>query len=150
MIHHRSRIFSIVRAAPALVVLALGTFGSAVAQSEPAAAPPSSPPSYATPSNDEQIRGTISAVPGKYALLLRDRRGFVDSVALHQGTVINPTGLKLQPGMEVAIAGKNSGATFDADVIDVPGAMVFVAPPAPDIGLGFGWGPRARIGGFWW
>jgi len=41
-------------------------------------------------------------------------------VELHQGTVINPTGLGLQPGMRVAIYGFwNGDGSFEANQIDV-------------------------------
>jgi hypothetical protein len=111
------------------------------------------PPSYATPSNEEQITGSITAVPGKYALQVRDTRGFIDNVTLHPGTIINPTGLKLAAGMQVSITGVNAGQTFTANQIDAPYAIALVARPDSTIGIGFapswGWGPRYR-GGFWW
>ena len=39
---------------------------------------------------------------------------------LHDGTIINPTGLTLAPGMIVGIDGFNSGRVFDANEIDTP------------------------------
>jgi hypothetical protein len=73
-------------------------------------------PSYAT--NVETIRGTISALTGKYTLTLADERGFTDSVTLHEGTTIQPSGVGLEVGEPVIITGRASGATFLADEID--------------------------------
>jgi hypothetical protein len=80
-------------------------------------------PSYgrpATPSGEETIRGTIAAIQGPFAIVVRDDRGFLDSVALRQGTIINPRGLRLAVGMTVTIAGFNAGASFSAIEIDAP------------------------------
>lgn len=74
-------------------------------------------PSPVGPSGGQTINGVISAVDGKYGLTLRAGQGLEDSVALHRGTVINPTGLQLEPGMKVAIAGRADGKTFEADKI---------------------------------
>jgi hypothetical protein len=114
------------------------------------AAPPmaAAPPTYAAPpSGEEQITGTISAVTGKYTLQVRDSRGFIDNVELHQGTIINPTGLTLAPGMQVTILGKNGGASFAANRIDAPYTLAVVVPgygyePWGTWGFGFGsgWG----------
>jgi hypothetical protein len=155
-IHRRSSALTIARAAAGAVALALCAGGLAGAQTTPltvAPAPVAATPSYATPSGDEQIRGSITAVTGKYSLQVRDDRGFIDNVTLHQGTIINPTGLTLATGMPVTISGKNAGATFDANQIDAPYAIALIARPALglDFGFGSGWGfgPRYR-GGFWW
>ncbi len=51
---------------------------------------------------------------------VRDDRGFVDNVQLHPGTVINPTGIRLAPGMAVTIYGVNRGSFFAAGEIDTP------------------------------
>ncbi len=64
---------------------------------------------------DGQISGVVSSFGG-YNLQLRNGTG----VSLHQGTVINPTGTTLAPGMRVAIRGsRNSAGGFNADEIDV-------------------------------
>jgi hypothetical protein len=84
----------------------------------PATAQPAQLPSYAT--GEETIRGRIAAVDGKYHLQLRDERGFIDSVTLHDGTIINPTGLRLTPGQSVRIMGHSSGYSFAANEIDTP------------------------------
>jgi len=100
-------------------------------------------PTYARPAarGEETIHGRISSLDGKYHLNVRDDRGFVDSVDMHPGTIINPTGLPLQPGMAVTIIGYNRGNTFAANEIDTPyqayRAVPFAYPPV-SIGIGFG------------
>jgi hypothetical protein len=104
--------------------LALATAGAfllpAVASAQPV-------PSYATQSapgyashDDQQIHGTIASLDGKYRVYVRDDRGYVDTVELHDGTVINPTGIPLEPGMPVTIYGRPNGKSFDANQIDAP------------------------------
>jgi hypothetical protein len=104
-----------------------------------------SAPSYARPgaaNGEETIRGRINQFDGKYRMEVRDDRGFVDNVELHQGTVINPTGLSLQPGMAVTIMGYNRGHAFAANQIDTPyqsygPGRVYPYPPY-SVGIGFG------------
>jgi hypothetical protein len=76
-------------------------------------------PSYAIAAQEATITGTVAGFDGKYHLRLRDDRGYVDDVTLHQGTVITPTGQRLASGMRVTIRGAADGPTFDADEIDV-------------------------------
>ncbi|HTX55670.1 MAG TPA: hypothetical protein VMD47_01065 [Candidatus Acidoferrales bacterium] len=111
-------------------------------------------PSYAV-SKVETIKGTISSFTGRYTMYVRDKRGYVDNVTLHQGTIINPTGIRLQPGMSVTITGRPSGSTFLADEIDTPYHYYGYAYPYPyypyygpyyGVGLRFGWG----WGGWGW
>jgi hypothetical protein len=112
-------------------------------------------PSYAeAPPQDEQIRGRIVSFDGAYSLQVRDERGFIDNVQLHQGTIINPTGLTLAPGMIVSILGYNSGSFFGANEIDTPytfdaGVPYYAGHPwdyyGPSISLGFFFG---NVG--WW
>lgn len=98
----------------------------------PATAGAASLPSYAKAADEESIHGTIAAVTGKYTLRVHDSRGFVDSVRLHQGTVINPTGLTLQQGMQVTVYGHAEGNVFAANEIDTPyQAAVAYLPPYP-------------------
>lgn len=66
------------------------------------------------------IKGTIANIPGKYQIEVRDRRGYLDDVTLHDGTIINPTGITLQPGFRVTIYGYASGDKFVANEIDTP------------------------------
>jgi hypothetical protein len=88
------------------------------------AAPDEAAPTYAAPpsysSTDEVIHGRVSSFDGAYSLQVRDERGFIDNVQLRQGTVINPTGIRLAAGMAVTIHGVNRGSAFAANVIDTP------------------------------
>jgi len=95
----------------------------------PFAASAASVPSYAT-GGDETIHGTIATLTGKYTLTLSDDRGFTDSVTLHDGTVIAPTGVTLETGQEVTIVGHTDGKTFDADEVDTDGAEPYDSGPA--------------------
>ena len=117
----------------------------------PQAAAPPQRPSYAV--NEEKIVGRISSIPGKYDIEVRDSRGFIDRVHLHDGTVINPTGLRLATGMSVQVYGVNRGSAFEANVIDTRyitygsaygpypyGPYYGYAPWQFSIGVGFGWG----------
>jgi hypothetical protein len=62
-----------------------------------------------------QTSGTISEVRGGM-LRLQDGR----PVFLHRGTVINPTGVSLQPGMRISVSGSRGGnGAINADVIEV-------------------------------
>ena len=64
-----------------------------------------------------QLSGTVSSF-SPYNLYLSNGR----HVELHNGTVINPTGTNLSPGMRVRIVGaQNSDGTFNANEIDVVG-----------------------------
>jgi hypothetical protein len=116
---------------------------SAFAQQTDAARGAQPAPTYARPAanGEETIHGRISSFDGKYHLNVRDDRGFIDSVDMHQGTIINPTGVELQPGMAVTILGYNRGRTFAANEIDTPyqayGAVPLLYPPV-SIGIGFG------------
>jgi hypothetical protein len=91
-------------------------------------------PSYAQPpeptyaSGEENIHGRIIAFDGRYALSVRDERGFVDSVQLHQGTIINPTGITLEPGMVVSVLGYNAGSFLAANEIDTPYILTVGVP----------------------
>ncbi len=59
----------------------------------------------------------ISSVNGS-SFTLRDGQ----TVFLHQGTIINPTGLTLQPGMMVAVNGSPAGnGNINADEVDLAG-----------------------------
>jgi opacity protein-like surface antigen len=152
------------RVATAALSLALGTATAAGAQTSEPQPPPAAPsfaapaPSYATPVSGEHISGVIAAVTGKYTLQVRDSRGFLDNVELHQGTIINPRGLTLAAGMQVTISGSNAGAAFSANQIDAPYTIAVVPGyaygPAYGLGFGFGgpgwgWGSRFRSS-FWW
>lgn len=128
-------------------------------------------PSYAEPADyqgEAQIHGRILSFDGGYNLQVRDEKGYVDNVQLHQGTIINPTGLTLAPGMIVSIMGYNAGPFFAANEVDTPytfyyGVPYYAGHPwnyyGPSISLGFffgnpGWwhgayfaGPPRFVGG---
>ena len=111
------------------------------------------PPSYASQA-DEQIHGRIVAFDGGYNLQVRDDRGFVDDVQLHDGTIINPTGLTLAPGMICSIDGFNSGSYFAANEIDTPYTFYNAVPYYEGHPWNY-WGPSISIGFFfgsgnWW
>ncbi len=74
-------------------------------------------PSYAQ--QDEVLHGVVASANG-FDLSLRDARGFIDRVKLHQGTVIRPRGLTLAAGQTVTIYGYSRGDHFDANEIDTP------------------------------
>ena len=111
-------------------------------------------PSYAVQSADEQIRGRIDSFDGGYNVTVRDERGFIDNVQLHDGTIINPTGITLQPGMVVSILGTDDGPYLAANEIDTPyqfdgGVAYYGGHPwdyyGPSFQLGFFFG---NVG--WW
>lgn len=135
------RLASLVAALAGAAALAVPP--AAFAQPAPAAPPPPAP-SYARPvatNGEETIQGRIASIDGKYRIELRDDRGFVDNVELHQGTVINPTGLQLQPGMTVTILGYNRGPLFAANEIDTPYLSYGAVPVYPPYSVGIGFGP---------
>ncbi len=108
----------------------------------------SAQPSYAQPSNassDETIQGRIASIDGTFNLSLSDDRGFVDSIELHQGTIINPTGLTLAAGMSVTITGYAEGSVFEANEIDTPYDYSGPAPVPTYYGDGW-WYPGYEYG----
>jgi len=134
----------------ALAALAFLTPIAAAAQDVPSYAEPNAGPGY----QDEQIQGRITSFDGAYSLTVQDDRGFVDNVQLHDGTIINPTGLTLAPGMVVSILGYNAGPYFAANEVDTPytyygGIPYYAGHPwyyyGPTISLGFFFGNRG-----WW
>jgi len=113
-------------------------------------------PSYAVAAanDDAQIRGRIVDFDGGYSVQVRDENGYIDRVQLHEGTIINPTGLTLAPGMIVSILGYNAGQVFAANEIDTPytffaGVPYYAGHPwnyyGPTISLGFFFGNTG-----WW
>jgi hypothetical protein len=138
------KLSSAVTSAKAALVAALAVAACGLSTGH-AAAQSANLPSYA--SGEESIRGRISSIDGKYSLKLRDDRGFIDAVRLHDGTIINPTGLRLSPGQSVTIHGYNSGNTFNANEVDT-GYAVYGLPaaPYPVYGLGYPYGPYPAFG----
>jgi len=82
-------------------------------------------PSYATA--EEKIQGRIRSVDSQYHITVRDDKGYLDSVALQEGTLVNPPGLRLMPRMSVTILGFSKGSVFVANEIDA--AYKDAAPP---------------------
>jgi hypothetical protein len=108
--------------------------------------------SYADTGANQQIQGTISSIDGTWNLTVDDANGYSDNVALHQGTIINPTGLTLEDGMNVTIDGYADGPNFDAMEIDTPYQYQGPAPVAVYYGPGTwypgyanGWGPSFSL-----
>jgi hypothetical protein len=127
---------------------------AALALAAPVAAQAQEVPTYASVQTDQQIQGRIASFDGAYSLQVRDNNGYVDNVELHDGTIINPTGLTLAPGMIVSILGDSAGPVFDANEIDTPyvfeNAVPFYAGHpwfyyGPTISLGFFFGNNG-----WW
>jgi len=134
----------------ALAALAFLTPIAAAAQDVPSYAEPNAGPGY----QDEQIQGRITSFDGAYSLTVQDDRGFVDNVQLHDGTIINPTGLTLEPGMVVSIMGYDAGSFFAANEVDTPYSYVGAVPYYGGHPWNY-WGPAISLGFFfgnpgWW
>ncbi|MDB5092333.1 MAG: hypothetical protein JWO85_434 [Candidatus Eremiobacteraeota bacterium] len=128
--------------ASALAIVALISPLTAHAQDLPTYAPPGAG------SNDPFVTGRIQSIDGKFHLTVLDQRGVVDSVQLHQGTIINPSGLSLAPGMSVTITGFGAGSSFNANEIDTPYSYDGPVYP-PGYGYDFGFfDDRTFYGGF--
>src|SRR5579871_1730856 len=111
-------------------------------------------PSYARQDGEENIHGRVTAFDGGYNLTVRDEKGYTDNVRLHQGTIINPTGLTLAPGMVVSVLGYNSGSFFAANEIDTPYTYYGGVPWYGGHPWNY-WGPSVSLGFFfgspgWW
>jgi hypothetical protein len=100
--------------------LIITTLIAALTLTAPLAAGAQTTPSYAESGGDAQIRGRVVDFDGGFGLRVRDDRGYIDNVQLHPGTIINPTGLTLAPGMVVSVLGYNAGSSFAANEIDTP------------------------------
>jgi hypothetical protein len=85
-------------------------------------------PAIATAEPRSIVAGTVAGFHGKYGLVVRDVRGALAEVTLRQGTIIKPTGLRLERGMKVIIIGEASAETFAAAWIDAP--LEVWPPPA--------------------
>jgi len=95
---------------------------TAVCLAFPVAAQAQDIPSYAAQqyADDQNIHGRVTGFDGEYGLTVRDEQGYLDNVQLHPGTIINPVGLTLAPGLVVSILGYNAGSYFAANEIDTP------------------------------
>ena len=80
-------------------------------------------PLLASAEPQSRIVGTVADFHGKYGLVVRDQRGALTEITLHQGTVIKPEGLRLERGMAVSIAGQAADRTFAAAEIVAPFAQ---------------------------
>jgi hypothetical protein len=138
---------------PLLAALAALTFAVPIAaQAQDAPSYAQGQPSYA--SGELNVHGRIVNFDGAYALQVRDEQGYIDNVQLHQGTIINPTGLTLQPGMVVSILGYNAGSYFAANEVDTPYTYYGGAPWYGGHPWNY-WGPSISLGFFfgntgWW
>jgi hypothetical protein len=136
----------------ALAMASLGMFAprAALAQQPDQPLPSYAKPGYAT--TEQTIHGRVTLVNGSY-MEMRDSNGYIDRIQLHQGTIINPTGIRLAPGMSVTIMGHTSGNTFLANQIDTPYTYgpdyaygpsypypYYPYPYGPNFSLGFGFG----------
>ncbi len=130
----------------------LGAAIAAAALISPAIASAQEVPSYANGDANQQIQGTVSSINDTWNISVTDSNGYTDSVELHQGTIINPTGLTLEPGMSVTIAGYPDGSNFDAMEIDTP--YQYEGPPPTPVyygagawypGYAYGWGPSFSL-----
>ena len=100
----------------------------------------------------EEIQGTVQSINGTWNITVLDNNGYLDNVGLHQGTIINPTGLTLAPGMSVTIEGYTDGNIFQANEIDTPyqysGALpvpVYYGPGYWYPGYAYGYGPSFSL-----
>ena len=145
---------------------ALAALAAALIIAAPLAARAQIAPTYSDSQSNNggeaQIHGRILAFDGAYDVQVKDEKGYVDHIQLHQGTIINPTGLTLAPGMVVSILGYNAGSFFAANEIDTPYTFYYGRPffgghpydyygPSVSLGFFFGnsgwWHGNAFIGG---
>ena len=100
------------------LLLAAGSLAATVAPAAAQAYPYSySYPSARAPQGSHDLRGVVAGFGG-YSMTLNIRRGSVP-VQLHRGTIIEPIGTTLQPGMRVNVHGYWSNGTFVANRIAV-------------------------------
>jgi hypothetical protein len=120
------------------------------------------PPTYAQPlaapayGRQDSIKGTLAGFDGQWVVYMHDDKGYTDHITLHQGTVINPTGIKLLEGMKVTVFGQPDGPTFQANRVDVgysPYSPYYGSDGNPaygygDPGYGYGGGYGYGYGGY--
>lgn len=94
---------------------------------------------------DQQLQGTVQSINSTFNITVLDSNGNLDNVELHQGTVIDPTGLTLAPGMNVTVDGYADGSQFDANVIQTPYQYQGPAPVPVYYGPGW-WYPGFQYG----
>ncbi len=124
---------------PIFTTRLLAALGAAASLALPSLVGAQSYPSYAV-APQQTIKGTITGFNGGYTVYVQDEKGYNDNISLHDGTVINPTGIKLQEGMHVTIYGYPQGSVFAAYRVDAP---------VPDYGYGgSGYGGGGYGGGY--
>ncbi len=131
----------------------LGAAIAAAALITPATVFAQDAPAYAADTGaNQQLQGTIASINGTWNISVADQSGYTDSVQLEQGTIINPTGLTLEPGMNVTVDGYPDGSNFDAIEIDTPyqyqgpaPVAVYYGPGAWYPGYASGWGPSFSL-----
>jgi hypothetical protein len=105
------------------------------------------PPAPSEPAGARtHVVGTITDFHGKYGIVVRDVHGALVTVQLHQGTVIQPVGLRLERGMVIALTGTASAGAFAADRVDVPNPPASRVARWSDFGLGGGSSGREPSG----
>ena len=67
-----------------------------------------------------QVQGTITQIVGKDDIRVKTTRGDLQDVTLRRGTVINPTGMMLRPGIGVIVRGTTTANSIVATRIDTP------------------------------
>ena len=67
-----------------------------------------------------QVQGTIAQIVGKYDIRVKTTRGDLQDVTLQRGTIINPTGMTLRPGIRVIVRGTATANSIAAKQIDTP------------------------------
>ncbi|HZV76706.1 MAG TPA: hypothetical protein VFF63_02985 [Candidatus Babeliales bacterium] len=142
-----SKISKLCAALGAAVCLALPALASAQQQPYPQSYPQQQP-SYAVPppsyGHQNGISGTISGFDGQWIVYMHDDKGYTDHITLHQGTIINPTGIKLLEGMNVTVYGYADGPTFQANIVNVASSPYspYYTPDNgnPAYGYGYGYG----------
>jgi hypothetical protein len=111
-------------AAAASAVTVCGFLGLVMVQAAPSLAQtaPSfaQAPSFGQALGNETLDGVVVRfVPRTpYELGLRDDQGYLDTVRLHDKTLMFPIGFRLRLGMRVRILGFNGGNAFTANEID--------------------------------
>jgi hypothetical protein len=128
----------------------VAALGVAASLAFPSLAGAQSYPSYATAAQ-QTIKGTITGFNGQYTVYVQDEKGYGDNVQMHDGTVINPTGIRLQAGMRVTIYGYANGPAFQAYRIDTQVSSYGYGGGSPyddGYGGGNGYGGGYGYGGY--
>ena len=125
-------------------------------QAPPEQQPPQAPPAYPAPpppyarpapnyATQQGIKGVVTAFDGQWVVYMHDDKGYEDHITLHQGTIINPTGIRLIEGMRITVYGYADGPTYQANRVDVAYSPYspyygYGGYPNPYYGYGYGYG----------